>query len=190
MGTNLSLDKRTGLLRAVRQLLSPHCDERPAGSSIELLVVHGISLPPGQFGGPWIDQLFAGTTLPAADRELARVSRMRVSAHALIRRDGSITQYVPFTLRAWHAGQSVYRGREQCNDFSIGVELEGTDELAYEAVQYERLAALARLLMSEYPAIHTDRIVGHSDVAPGRKSDPGPAFDWPLLRRLVDEGSK
>jgi N-acetyl-anhydromuramoyl-L-alanine amidase len=181
----LAVDAATGLLVGVRQVLSPHLDQRPAGMPPELLVVHGISLPPGEFGGPWIDRLFAGTLPWDAHPYFKEIEGLRASAHALIRRDGQIVQYVPFTARAWHAGKSEYRGRSACNDFSIGIELEGTDETPYTDEQYATLATLAAVLLTAYPTLSAHPIVGHSDIAPGRKSDPGPAFDWARLRTLL-----
>lgn len=176
-----------GWLTGARRSDSPNCDERPAGIPVDLLVVHGISLPPGEFGGPWIAQLF-GNSLPAgAHPYFADICHLRVSAHLLIRRDGSMIQFVPFNRRAWHAGASEYRGRGACNDFSVGIELEGTDELPYESIQYERLAAVARCLIAHYPGLDSQRIVGHSDIAPGRKTDPGPFFDWALFRQQLGE---
>jgi AmpD protein len=151
----------------------------------ELLVVHGISVPPGEFGGPWIDRLFCGDLAAAADPRFEAIGGLQVSAHALIDRRGTISQYVPFQQRAWHAGVSNYRGREACNDFSIGIELEGTDELPYEAAQYLALAELIALLRFAYPSLGEHGLVGHSDIAPGRKSDPGPAFDWARLQLLL-----
>jgi AmpD protein len=150
-----------------------------------LIVVHGISLPPGEFGGPWIDALFTNSLPPEQHPYFAQVADLRVSAHALVRRDGEVVQYVPFHRRAWHAGQSRWMGRERCNDFSVGIELEGTDARAYEPAQYAALARLIAALCRAYPTLSPARVVGHSDVAPGRKSDPGIAFDWPLLRALV-----
>ncbi|MFO7277647.1 MAG: 1,6-anhydro-N-acetylmuramyl-L-alanine amidase AmpD [Pseudomonadota bacterium] len=184
--TVLRIDTATGLLAGVRQVLSPHFDARPTGCAPELIVVHGISLPPGEFGGPWIDRLFTGGLPADAHPYFQAIACLRVSAHALIRRDGELVQYVPFDARAWHAGASTYCGRTACNDFSIGIELEGTDDSPYEDVQYTRLAALIRALLSAYPTLDRTRIVGHSDIAPGRKTDPGPAFDWSRLRRLLD----
>jgi N-acetyl-anhydromuramoyl-L-alanine amidase len=183
--TGLRVDAASGRLLGARQVESPNCDDRPAGLAPELIVVHGISLPPGEFGGPWIDALFTNTLPPAAHPYFAQVASLRVSAHALVRRDGEVVQYVPFHRRAWHAGQSSWMGRERCNDFSIGIELEGTDARAYESVQYATLASLVAALCRTYRTLSPERIVGHSDVAPGRKSDPGIAFDWPLLRALV-----
>jgi N-acetyl-anhydromuramoyl-L-alanine amidase len=178
----LHIDRVTGLATRTRQVLSPHFNERPPGVAPDLIVVHGISLPPGEFGGPWIDRLFTGGLPPEAHPYFREIAGRHVSAHALIRRDGEIVQYVPFHERAWHAGQSEYCGRTGCNDFSIGIELEGTDEGPYENVQYERLIELIRALLATYPSLARERIVGHSDVAPGRKTDPGTHFDWPRLR--------
>ncbi len=181
----MQVDLESGLLRGVRQIASPNCDSRPAGVEPDLIVVHGISLPPGDFGGPWIDRLFTNALPPEAHPYFAEVASMRVSSHLVIGREGAITQYVSFARRAWHAGQSSYGGREACNDFSIGVELEGTDTLAYEAAQYQALADVAAALCAAYPKITPARLVGHSDIAPGRKTDPGPAFNWPHARRLI-----
>jgi len=181
----MQIDCATGLLAGVTQVLSPHFDARPTGMLPHLIVVHGISVPPGEFGGPWIDQLFTGVLPADAHPYFATIAQQRVSAHALIRRDGQIVQYVPFGARAWHAGESQFAGRSACNDFSIGIELEGTDERAYEAAQYESLAHLIRALLSAYASLAKERLVGHSDIAPGRKSDPGAAFDWPRLRSLL-----
>ena len=174
----LPIDTATGLLTGVAQVLSPHCDARPPGVRPELIVIHGISLPPGEFGGPWIDRLFTGNIPADAPAALLDVAQLRVSAHVLVRRDGCLRQYVGFARRAWHAGRSQYRGREACNDFSIGIELEGTDHTPYTDAQYESLAALVSGLLAAYPSLSPQHITGHSDIAPGRKTDPGPAFDW------------
>jgi AmpD protein len=180
----MKVEPATGLLVGVRQVLSPHFDARPGGAVPELIVVHGISLPPGEFGGPWIDKLFAGD-LPADAhpyfRQVTGPGR-RVSAHALIRRDGLVVQYVPFGARAWHAGQSEYRGRSACNDFSIGIELEGADDVPYTDAQYASLALVVGALLVGYPTLSSERIAGHSDIAPGRKTDPGVVFDWERFR--------
>jgi len=181
----LDIDAATGLIRGVRQVLSPFFDARPAGMTPDLIVVHNISLPPGEFGGPWIDALFTGGLPPGAHPYFETLKGVRVSAHALIRRDGSVTQYVPFAQRAWHAGKSVYQGRTDCNDFSIGIELEGADDVPFEGGQYTTLANLIRALLAAYPTLARESITGHSDIAPGRKTDPGPAFDWPRLRALI-----
>ena len=181
----LRVDAASGRLLGARQVDSPNCDDRPAGQVPELLVVHGISLPPGEFGGPWIDALFTNGLPADGHPHFATVAGLRVSAHLLVGRDGSVVQYVPFHRRAWHAGASQWRGRERCNDFSIGIELEGTDATAYAPAQYDVLARIVAELCCAYPTLSADAVVGHSDVAPGRKSDPGIAFDWPLLRSLV-----
>ncbi|WP_225375339.1 1,6-anhydro-N-acetylmuramyl-L-alanine amidase AmpD [Klebsiella pneumoniae] len=178
-----------GWLVGARRVPSPHHDCRPDEETPSLLVVHNISLPPGEFGGPWIDALFTGTLDPHAHPFFAEISHLRVSAHCLIRRDGEIVQYVPFDKRAWHAGVSCYQGRERCNDFSIGIELEGTDTLAYTDAQYRQLAAVTDLLIALYPAI-AENIAGHSDIAPVRKTDPGPAFDWIKYRALLSAPSE
>jgi AmpD protein len=182
---DLLVDLKSGLMRGIRQIASPNCDSRPAGVEADLIVVHGISLPPGEFGGPWIDRLFTNALPPDAHPYFAEVADMRVSSHLCIRRDGEVTQYVKFTERAWHAGQSSYDGRKACNDFSIGVELEGTDTLAYDDLQYQSLAHVVAALCAAYPRLTPARMAGHSDIAPGRKTDPGPAFDWPHARRLI-----
>jgi AmpD protein len=151
----------------------------------DLIVVHGISLPPGEFGGPWIDRLFANTLPAEMHPYFAEVCSLRVSSHLVIQRDGAVTQYVSFIDRAWHAGTSNYQGREACNDFSVGVELEGTDTLEYETVQYGVLAEVVAALCAAYPRLSPQRVVGHSDISPGRKTDPGPAFDWPRARGQI-----
>ncbi len=181
----LEVDPSSGWLLAVRRVASPNCDARPIGVEPELIVVHGISLPPGEFGGPWIDRLFTNTLPSEAHPYFATIAGQRVSAHVLIDRRGELTQYVPFQLRAWHAGESNYAGRAACNDFSIGIELEGTDTLAYEERQYHALARLVGVLCRVYPSLSPTRLTGHSDIASGRKTDPGVAFDWPRVRTLV-----
>ena len=180
----LKVDSATGLLMGTRQVLSPHFDARPTNVAPELIVVHGISLPPREFGGPWIDKLFTGT-LPVDAHPfflVAGAPGRRVSAHVLIRRDGQVIQYVPFGARAWHAGVSEYRGRAGCNDFSIGIELEGVDDIPYTDAQYESLLRVVRALLAAYPSLSAQHIAGHSDIAPGRKTDPGEVFDWGRLR--------
>jgi len=173
---------RAGIARSARQIASSNCDERPAGAEISLLVVHNISLPPGHFGGPGIVELFTNRLDPAEHPYYATIAGSRVSAHFLVRRNGSLIQFVPCARRAWHAGDSRWRGRERCNDFAIGVELEGTDTEPYDFAQYATLARLTRALLRRYPIA---AIVGHQDVAPGRKTDPGPSFDWAYYRRLA-----
>ncbi len=179
------VDPATGLLDAARQCPSPNRDARPEGMPLELVVVHGISLPPGEFGGPWIDALFTNTLVVDAHPYFAGLAGLRVSAHLLIRRDGEVVQYVPFHERAWHAGASRWRGRERCNDFALGIELEGTDTTPYTGAQYARLAGVIRALRAAYPSLARDALAGHADIAPGRKTDPGPAFDWGRLHSLL-----
>lgn len=164
-----------GWMRGVRRIVSPNFDARPAGERISLVVIHAISLPPERFGGPGVIQLFTNSLDPHEDPYYATISHLRVSAHFFIRRDGELIQFVPTEARAWHAGVSTWRGRERCNDFSIGIELEGCDNQAFESVQYDVLAALLKRLRRRYPGVE---IAGHSDIAPGRKTDPGPCFDW------------
>ncbi|MFM5697796.1 1,6-anhydro-N-acetylmuramyl-L-alanine amidase AmpD [Aeromonas veronii] len=175
-----------GWCQQARRVSSPHHNERAAPDDISLLVVHGISLPPGEFGGPFIDDLFMGRLDPEAHPYFAGIHQLRVSAHCLIRRDGELVQYVPFGARAWHAGISSWQGREACNDFSIGIELEGTDETPYTEAQYRALAGLTRAISERYPAITHEKIVGHCDIAPGRKTDPGASFQWDYYRQLLN----
>ncbi|HEY0686945.1 MAG TPA: 1,6-anhydro-N-acetylmuramyl-L-alanine amidase AmpD [Steroidobacter sp.] len=178
------VDER-GWMRGARQVPSPNFDARPGGILPELIVVHGISLPPDQFGGPWIDRLFTNTLPPDEHPYFEKIKDLKVSTHLMIRRDGELVQYVPFHERAWHAGASSYQGRERCNDFSVGIELEGADEIPYEPAQYRILAATILALCEAYPSLSLTRIAGHSDIAPGRKTDPGPAFDWQRLYALL-----
>jgi AmpD protein len=172
-----------GLLAGARTVSSPNCDDRPGRIAPELIVIHGISLPPGRYGGPWIDRLFMNALPPEADPFFATIQHLRVSSHVLITRDGTLTQYVPFDRRAWHAGDSYWRGRSGCNDFSIGIELEGTDDEPYDDRQYAALASLIAALQRAYASLAGGWIAGHSDISPGRKTDPGPAFDWQRLER-------
>ncbi len=174
-------------MQGVRQVPSPNCDARPMGCGIELIVIHSISLPPGQYGGTQIDRLFTNSLDPAEHPYFADIAQLRVSSHLLIRRDGELVQYVPFDRRAWHAGQSCFQGREACNDFSIGIELEGMDDEPYTQQQYRQLATVIRLLMQHWPGLGPEAIVGHSDIAPGRKTDPGPAFDWQQLYAMLEQ---
>jgi AmpD protein len=174
----MNINSQTGLLVPARHVPSAHCDERPENTSIDMIVIHGISLPPGVFGTGMVDKFFSGQLDVQAHPYFVTIAELRVSAHLLIDRQGVLTQFVPFTKRAWHAGKSRFQGREQCNDFSIGIELEGTDDIPYEKIQYEQLILIIKLLMAHYPGITCDRIVGHSDIAPGRKTDPGSFFDW------------
>jgi len=183
--TFLQADPTSGLMTGARQIPSPNHDARPPGMAPELIVVHGISLPPGEFGGPWIERLFMNTLPAEAHPYFAEVAGLAVSSHLCIARDGEVTQYVSFNERAWHAGVSSYAGRSACNDFSIGIELEGADTVAYESCQYRVLADAVAALCAAYPTLSPQRLVGHSDIAPGRKTDPGPAFDWLEARRLI-----
>jgi len=177
----LSLDATNNWFADARRVPSPNFDARPPGGGIDLIVVHGISLPPGEFGGPYIEQLFCNRLDPHAHEDFRAIATVKVSAHLLIRRGGDLVQFVAFSQRAWHAGESCFGDRVRCNDFSIGIELEGTDRTPYEEAQYERLGGVCLALMHRWPAIGPHRIVGHSDIAPDRKTDPGPAFDWPRL---------
>lgn len=188
--TDFAIDPGTGLAQGARQMASPNCDDWPAGAGPELIVVHGISVPAGEFGGPWIDALFTNQLDPAAHPSFAGIADLRVSAHFLIRRDGELVQYVPVTRRAWHAGESRHCGRERCNDFSIGIELEGADTVPYTPVQYQVLARLIAALRRWFPPLAGAPVVGHSDIAPGRKTDPGLAFDWGSLARSLEEISR
>ena len=172
-----------GWLLGARRVVSPNFDPRPEDATVDLVVVHNISLPPGRFGGDGVERLFTNSLDASAHPYYATIVDLRVSAHFFVRRSGALVQFVPCGVRAWHAGASRWKGRERCNDFSIGVELEGTDTRAFTARQYVRLARLVTLLQRRYPIAD---IAGHSDVAPGRKTDPGPAFDWRRLRSLLD----
>ena len=171
-----------GCLRDVRFIPSPNCDERPAGSAINLLVIHNISLPPDEFGGNGVIELFTNRLDPEAHPYYQILRALRVSAHFFIRRDGEIIQFVPCEKRAWHAGTSCWQGKTCCNDFSIGIELEGSDTTPFTDIQYAVLAALTQALQKMYPI--TD-IAGHSDIAPGRKTDPGTCFDWDRYRNAL-----
>ncbi len=177
----------TGLIIPAHFCPSPNQDARPNGVVPELIILHGISLPPGEFGGAEIEALFMNELDWDAHPYYGEIRGLEVSAHLLIRRDGSLTQFVPFTERAWHAGESCFRGRAQCNDFSIGIELEGEDETAYDDRQYGVLSAVVLATCRAYPQISVRQVVGHCDVAPGRKRDPGPAFDWLRLYDALGE---
>ncbi|MRT24028.1 1,6-anhydro-N-acetylmuramyl-L-alanine amidase AmpD [Enterobacteriaceae bacterium RIT697] len=166
-----------GWITSARKVPSPHFNQRPNDEVPSLLVIHNISLPPGEFGGPWIDRLFTGTLPADAHPYFADIAHLRVAAHCLICRDGELVQYVSFDQRAWHAGVSQFEGRESCNDFSMGIELEGTDTLPYTDAQYATLQQVTHLLLQHYP-LTPARITGHSDIAPERKTDPGSSFDW------------
>ena len=172
-------------LPGVGHVPSPNADARPDGAVVDLLVIHNISLPPGQFGGGHIQDLFLNRLDPQAHPYFADIAALKVSAHVLIRRDGEAIQFVALDRRAWHAGQSDFCGRECCNDFSIGIELEGTDEMPFDDAQYAKLVDITLQVRSLFPLITDDRIVGHADIAPGRKTDPGPAFDWSRYQGLM-----
>ena len=171
-----------GCVDAARYLASPNCDERPPGEAVTLLVIHNISLPPGEFGGDGVVRLFTNELDYAAHPYYRSLADVRVSAHFLIRRSGELLQFVPCAKRAWHAGESAWCGRSRCNDFSIGIELEGADDVPYAESQYRVLAQLTRVLQSAYPIAD---IAGHCDVAPARKTDPGPSFDWARFRSSI-----
>ena len=174
-----------GWLNVARRCPSPNCNLRPQ-IPISLVVVHNISLPPKQFGGAYIEQLFTNTLNPDEHPYFAQIAHLQVSAHLLIRRSGEVVQFVSFLQRAWHAGASNYLGRENCNDFSVGIELEGADDIAYEDVQYQHLAMIVQTLQQYYPHI-AQHITGHSDIAPQRKTDPGDAFGWSKFCRLIGQ---
>lgn len=182
---NYEYDPVSGLIRGAEFRPSPNCDDRPGLIQPEVLIIHAISLPPGEFGGPAIDKLFTNCLDPEEHDYFREISGLEVSAHLLIRRTGELIQYVPLVRRAWHAGASQCEGRERVNDFSIGIELEGSDEHEFETVQYEVLAEITKLLMKEFPGIRSDRIYGHSEISPGRKTDPGPFFDWTGYRKRI-----
>ena len=182
----IKLEQGAEWLTGIKRVFSPNFDERPDGEDISLLVIHGISLPPGEFGGDYIDQLFMNTLDANEHPCFTEVASNKVSSHILINRAGEITQYVPFSKRAWHAGKSSFNGRQRCNDFSIGIELEGCDEQPYTDDQYKQLAILTRLFMSQWPGINKETITGHCHISPGRKTDPGPLFDWKKYFALLE----
>ena len=177
-------------LRSAKKVASPNFDDRADASDISLLVIHCISLPAGEFGGVYIDDLFCNRLNPDAHPYFQTIYQLKVSAHLLIRRNGEIVQYVPFDKRAWHAGMSCYQGRERCNDFSIGIELEGTETVPYADEQYEQLNAVIAVLLATYPTLSRQRITGHCDIAPVRKTDPGASFDWNRVQRVPTRRSE
>lgn len=181
----MKINTNTGLIESIPFTASPNCDARPENTEIDLVVIHSICLPPGEYGGPWIEQFFTNQLAAGEHPYFEEIKNLKVSAHILIRRNGSAQQFVPFTQRAWHAGESCYRGREACNDFSIGIELEGSDDSAFEDAQYQNLAEIILSLEKIYSGINRERITGHSDIAPGRKIDPGTGFDWGKLKVLL-----
>jgi AmpD protein len=174
----LHVNPDNGLLEGARLRLSPNRDSRPAGAMPELIVIHGISLPPGQFGGPEVEDFFCNRLDWDAHPYFKGICGLEVSSHLLVRRGGEIVQFVPFGERAWHAGESVFRRRSRCNDFSVGIELEGEDTVPYEDSQYDTLSRIIAALLEAYPTLSARKIAAHSDIAPGRKTDPGPVFDW------------
>jgi len=182
----MQINTETGLLEPCLQCLSPNRDSRPHGTAIDLVVVHSISLPPGEYGGDAIERFFQNKLDKNEHPYFEEIFQLQVSSHALIKRSGEVIQFVPFHERAWHAGQSNYQGRERCNDFSIGIELEGTDSDIFEEAQYQQLAQLVTALQAAYPAI-SDNITGHSDISPGRKQDPGTGFDWTRLKDKLEQ---
>ena len=184
------INLHSGTVEGARQSACSHYDDRCNENDISLLVIHNISLPPNEFGGPYIDQFFGGVLDPSEHPFFEEISDVRVSSHLLIRRDGELVQYVPLHKRAWHAGQSCFQGREKCNDFSIGIEMEGADDIPFENEQYETLALVTRLIQKAYPHITNDRITGHSDIAPGRKTDPGPKFDWEFYKGKLKQADE
>lgn len=182
----MNISVETGLLDAARFIASPNADERTGEQPTDLIVLHNISLPPGQFDGDWVQALFTNTLPADADPYFETICELKVSAHLFIRRNGEIIQFVPFHQRAWHAGASCFQQKTACNDFSIGIELEGTDDLAYEDIQYQMLAEVLETLIRTYPGLNKQRIAGHCDIAPDRKTDPGDSFDWARLKHLLD----
>ncbi len=176
-----------GKLTQATFLASPNFDQRPDPQDITGIVIHNISLPPGEFGGGWISDLFLNQLDPTAHPYFQQISELKVSSHLLIRRNGDIIQYVPFEQRAWHAGVSSWDGREKCNDFTIGIELEGCDDQSFEQAQYQQLSDVIKSLIDTYPKLSTDTIKGHQHIAPGRKTDPGPFFDWNHFHTLIEQ---
>ena len=185
----MQLDAASGWLDGIEHCPSAHYNERPPGADISLLVIHNISLPPGQFGTGCVQQFFSGKLDATAHPYFCEIAELRVSAHFLIERDGRITQFVSCLQRAWHAGQSCFDGRDNCNDFSLGIELEGTDDQPFTSAQYDSLVRLSTTLMQAYPHITLDRITGHEHIAPGRKTDPGPFFQWDHYRRRLADSA-
>ena len=178
----MSMNIKSGWISEARKVISPNFDARPEGTKIDLLVVHGISLPPGEFGGHWIEDFFVNRLDVNAHPYFLEIRNLKLSPHLLVRRDGGLVQFVSMDNRAWHAGESTYCGRAGCNDYSIGIELEGTDEIEYTPEQYTQLAKVSAMLMKYYPLVTPKRIVGHCDIAPGRKTDPGPSFSFSHFR--------
>ena len=183
------MNKPQGIyLSEAEQRPCPNWDDRPEGVDIDLLVIHSISLPPGEFGGPWIDDLFMNRLDPEAHPYFREIQGLKVSCHLLIRRDGQMIQYVPLDRRAWHAGRSSFCGRDNCNDFSIGIEMEGSDEQPFTTAQYQALTSATQAIRRLYPRITPQRITSHARIAPQRKTDPGPHFDWPRYLASLEAG--
>jgi len=187
VASDFRVDTDSGLIAPARLCLSPNRDARPEPVELSMIVVHGISLPPGEFGGTEIEALFCNALDWDAHPYFDAIRGMQVSAHLLIRRDGELLQFVPFTERAWHAGESCFRGRPRCNDYSVGIELEGEDDTPYDDCQYRVLGSVIAALIGAYPGLSAREVAGHCDIAPGRKSDPGPAFDWLRLYDAIGE---
>jgi AmpD protein len=181
----VQINTASGLVSEARHSLSPNYDARPDPEDITGIIIHSISLPPGEYGGPWIEDFFLNQLDPSAHPYFGEIESLEVSAHLLIRRDGELVQFVPFHRRAWHAGASQWAGRDKCNDFTIGIELEGDEFSPFTVAQYQQLATVIIAVMAAYPKITADNITGHEHVAPGRKTDPGPHFDWELLTQLL-----
>lgn len=181
----MQIDRETGIVSGSAYIPSPNCNDRPLETTIDLLVIHGISLPPGQFGGRWVHALFCNELPPDEDEYFAEIAHLKVSSHLYIDREGKLWQFVPFHKRAWHAGPSRFKDQDNCNDFSVGIELEGTDTIPYTSKQYDTLVNVTLALLETYPELSLDRIVGHSDIAPDRKTDPGPSFDWLKYKQAV-----
>ncbi len=181
----ININKTTGIVGDIEFIASPNFNQRPDPNDISLLVIHNISLPPGEFTNSYIQAFFTNQLPIDAHPYFLTIADLRVSSHVVIGRDGTMTQFVPLHERAWHAGESIFAGRSSCNDFSIGIELEGSDDLPYETAQYQSLIDLTKSLLQAYPMLNVDRIVGHCDIAPGRKTDPGSSFDWDLYKRAL-----
>lgn len=181
----MQIKTASGLVMEARHCLSPNYDARPDPNDISGIVIHSISLPPGQYGGPWIEDLFMNRLDPHAHPYFEEIHQLEVSSHLLIRREGELVQFVPFHRRAWHAGVSQWNGRERCNDFTVGIEMEGDDFSPFSVSQYQQLAKVCMALIAAYPELTVETITGHQHIAPGRKTDPGPHFDWALLRQLL-----
>lgn len=182
----MKIDTKTGILDCAEYIASPNQDQRSDEQATDLIVLHNISLPPAQFEDNWVPKLFTNCLPADKDPYFASICELQVSSHLYIRRNGDIFQFVPFQQRAWHAGVSSYQGKMACNDFSIGIELEGTDDIAYEKAQYDVLTEVLEALIMTYPDLKKERITGHCDIAPGRKTDPGDSFDWKKLQQLLN----